>query len=120
LGNLRDNIKFANAGIRYFFKSEKNGRIQAIAAILILLAAWFFNISPIEWCIILMCISLILSLEMINTALERVCAVISLEYHPMVKTIKDVAAGAVWLAGIIAIAIGLIVFVPYIKTWLNF
>ncbi len=49
---------------------------------------------------------------MINTALERVCAVISLEYHAMVKTIKDVTAGAVWLAGIIAMAIGLIVFVP--------
>ncbi|MEJ7822771.1 MAG: diacylglycerol kinase family protein [Chitinophagaceae bacterium] len=119
MGNLKDNIKFANAGILYFFKTEKNARIQVGVAGCILLAAWFFNISSFEWCIILLCIALILSLEMINTALERVCAVISLEYHPMVKIIKDVAAGAVWLSSIIAITIGFILFVPYIINWLK-
>jgi len=114
-----DNIKFANAGIRYFLKTEKNGRIQVVVAFFALIAALFFDVSSIELCIVLFCIALILSLEMVNTALERVCSMLSMEYHPVVKVIKDVAAGAVWFSSIITIVIGLIIFIPYLLKYFN-
>ena len=114
MSKFTDNIKFANAGIRYFFKTEKNGRIEAVTAAAILITSFFFNITPIEWCLVLFCIALVVSLEMVNTALERVCAMLSLEYHPIIKIIKDVAAGAVWWSAIIAGVIGLIIFIPYL------
>lgn len=114
MSSFINNVKFANAGIRYFFQTEKNGRIQAIVSCMILVASWFFEINRIEWCLVIFCIALIVSLEMVNTALERVCAMLSTEYHPMVKIIKDVAAGAVWWASIFCSIIGIIIFMPYV------
>ena len=114
MSSFINNVKFANAGIRYFFQTERNGRIQAIVSCMILFASWFFGINRIEWILVIFCIALIVSLEMVNTALERVCAMLSTEYHPMVKIIKDVAAGAVWWASIFCIIIGIIIFMPYV------
>lgn len=68
---------------------------------------------------VLFCIALVTGLEMVNTALERVCAMLSTEYHPMIKIIKDVAAGAVWWASIFCIIIGVIIFLPYLVAFLN-
>ncbi len=109
-----NNVRFANAGIRYFFKTERNGRIQFVVSCIILIASWFFKINRIEWCVVLFCIALVTVLEMVNTALERVCAMLSTEYHPMIKIIKDVSAGAVWWASIFCIIIGTIIFLPYV------
>ena len=114
MAKFTDNIKFANAGIRYFFRTERNGRIQTAVACIIFIVSCYFNITPIEWCMVLFCIGVTLSLEMVNSALERVCELVSQEYHPLIKVIKDVAAGAVLWFSIIAVLIGLIIFVPYI------
>jgi len=105
---------WASEGILYFFKTERNGRIQAVAAILMIGAGFYFDIRAIEWCFILGCIALIISLEMLNTAIERVCEMLSKDYHPMVKIIKDVAAGAVWWSAIFIAIIGGLIFYPYL------
>lgn len=115
MSNFLNNIRFANEGIFYFFKTERNGRIQALIAVLIILAGLIVQLQAIEWCIVLGCICLTIGLEMVNTALERVCLLLSKEYHPTVKIIKDVAAGAVWWAAIFSVIIGLIIFIPYFK-----
>ncbi|MBA3674807.1 MAG: diacylglycerol kinase family protein [Chitinophagaceae bacterium] len=119
MSSFKNNVKSANAGIRYFFQTERNGRIQAIVSSIILLVSWFFGINRFEWCLVIFCIALVMSLEMVNTALERVCAMLSTEYHPMVKIIKDVAAGAVWWASIFCIIIGAIIFLPYVMKFFN-
>src|SRR3954471_19267020 len=100
MSNFIYNIGYASSGIIYFFKTERNGRIQAVAAIVMIGAGFYFHIRTIEWCFLLGCIALVMSLEMVNTAIERVCEMLSKEYHPMVKIIKDVAAGAVWWSAI--------------------
>ena len=115
MSNLVDNIGYATSGILYFFKTERNGRIQAVIALIVIAAGLYFHIATVEWCIILGAIALIISLEMVNTAIERVCGMLSKEYHPLVKIIKDVAAGAVWWAALFAALIGALIFIPHIS-----
>ena len=114
MASFLHNIGYANQGIVYFFKTERNGRIQAVVASVIIILALVLQISPIEWCFILACIAMVLGLEMTNTALERVCEMLSKDFHPIVKVIKDVAAGAVWVASIFSSVIGAIIFYPYV------
>ena len=108
------NVGFASAGIKYFFKNERNGKIQLVIALLVISLGLVVNLATVEWCIILGCIALVIALEMVNTSLERVCDMISTEYHPMIKIIKDVAAGAVLWAVIFCATIGCIIFTPHL------
>jgi diacylglycerol kinase len=119
MANFLRHVGYASEGILYFFKTERNGRIQAVAAMLIIAAGFYFDISRIEWCIILGSIGLIISLELANTAIERVCEMLSKEYHPMVKIIKDVAAGAVWWSALFVAIIGILIFSPYVLKIFN-
>jgi len=119
MNSLVRNFGFATAGIQYFFSTERNGRIQAVIALLVIVAGFYFGISNVEWCLILLCIALVLGVEMMNTALERVCEMLSADFHPMVKIIKDVAAGAVLCTTIASVIVGLLVFLPYIKMLLQ-
>lgn len=108
------NVGFASAGIKYFFKNERNGKIQLVIGLLVISLGLVVNLSTVEWCIILGCIALVIALEMVNTSLERVCDMLSTEYHPMIKIIKDVAAGAVLWAAIFCATIGCIIFTPHL------
>jgi diacylglycerol kinase len=101
-------------GIQHFFKAERNGKIQGGIAIFAVLAGFYVKLSSFEWIIILLCIGAVLALEMINSALEQLCNLVHSEYHPVIKIIKDVAAGAVLSVSIISAVIGLIIFIPKI------
>jgi diacylglycerol kinase len=109
---------FANAlnGLKYFFKKERNGKIQATIAITVLLAGLYLHLSVTEWVFVLLSICAVLVLEMMNSAIEHLCNLVCNEYHPSIKIIKDVAAGAVLFASIISVIIGLIMFLPKIFT----
>ncbi|MFR5904918.1 MAG: diacylglycerol kinase, partial [[Ruminococcus] torques] len=71
-------------------------------------------IKPVEWCICLLLFGLILSLELVNTALEAVVDLVTKEKKPLAKIAKDTAAGAVLVSAIAAAIIGCIIFVPYL------
>lgn len=107
-------LQFAIAGIATFFRHEINGQIQLGAAITALILGWVFQIDAMEWLVILLCITTVLTLEMINTAIEKLCDVVHPGYHPQIKIIKDIAAGAVLLAAIGSVAAGAVVFLPRI------
>lgn len=111
---LNKTFAAAFSGIGYFFKTERNGKIQAAAALMAIVAAFWLHISAVEWILILFCIAAVITLEMVNTALEHLCNHVHEDYHPSIKIIKDVAAGAVLFASIISIITGLIIFVPKI------
>ena len=110
------NKTFINAfnGIQYFFKTERNGKIQAAVGLFVILAGFYFRLSSIEWIFILLCIGAVLSLEMLNSALEHLCNLVHNDHHPAIKIIKDVSAGAVLFASVISAMIGLIIFLPKI------
>jgi undecaprenol kinase/diacylglycerol kinase (ATP) len=111
-------VGFAIHGIQQFFKSERNGRIQAVIAILVILAGILFSISMIEWLIVILFTALVLSMEMFNSALEKLSDKVNPNFDPEIKVIKDMAAGAVLWTSVLAVITGLCIFIPKIITLL--
>jgi len=110
--NIFNACKHAFNGITQFFLHERNGKIQLAFAIAVTIAGFYFHISSTEWALILLCIGSVISAEMLNSALEKICNLIHEDFHPTIKVIKDVAAAAVlWLA-IISTIVGIIIFLP--------
>ena len=113
--NFLKGFVYAFNGLIAFFTSERNGRIQLIVAIVVVICGWWFHLSKTEWITILACIAAVLSLEMINSAIEKLCNLVHPTYHPVIKTTKDISAGAVLWVSIISAIIGGIIFLPKIS-----
>jgi len=110
----RDSIKYALCGIKYVFESQRNIRIQLVIMIITYISAFVLSVSPTEWLILILISTIILTLEIINTALEEVVNLVTEEYRKTAKHAKDTAAGAVLTASFFAIIIGFIIFIPKI------
>jgi len=109
---------YAGAGIGSFFRSEHNTRIHLAATILVVIAAWWLKVTEAESLALVIVTGLVWITEMINTALEKTMDLISREQHPGIKSVKDIAAGAVLLASVTALIVGLIIFIPKIL-WIS-
>jgi diacylglycerol kinase len=105
-------VKHALNGMTYFFLHERNGKLQLCIAITVVTIAVGLGVSTTEWGTLLLCIAFVISAEMVNSAIERLCDVVQEEYHPVIKIVKDVAAGAVLFISIVAVIIGCIIFFP--------
>lgn len=103
----------AIAGILTAAKMERNMRFHLVCSCLVLFLSYYFSLTRTEWVFILFLIGGMLSLELINTAVERVVDLVTLEYHPLAKQAKDLAAGAVFIYAILSITAGIIIFWPY-------
>ena len=112
-------VLFALQGIKQFFCRDRNGRIQTVIAMMAITLGLTVSLSSFQWLLVLFCIGLVISLEMINSAIERYCDLITTDFHPGIKVIKDVAAGAVLIASITSLIIGLIIFIPALVDFLN-
>lgn len=112
--------QFALQGVREFFSHNRNGRIQMMIGTATIALGFILSISPVEWLLILFCIGLVLSLEMINSAIENYCDLVTTEFHTGIKIVKDIAAGAVLVASIVSLIIGLIIFIPALVQISNF
>ena len=106
---------YAWQGLKYCFCYEKNFRVQLCIAIVAFLSGLYFRISSHEWITIIFCSTLVLSLEMINTTIEKLSNQISQSVNPVIKQVKDVAAGAVFLSSITSFIVGMLIFFPKIK-----
>lgn len=107
-------FKYALEGIVTALKDQPNLKFQFCVALIILSLGYYFSIPRFEWLILILTIGLVLTLELTNTAIEEVVDSFTDQVHPAAKKAKDVAAGAVLIASITSIAIGLIIFLPYI------
>jgi diacylglycerol kinase len=101
-------------GVLGAIKSERNVRIQIIIYIVAFLLGWLLGLPAASLALILLVGSFIVCLELINTALETLANVINPNYHEALRNVKDMAAGAVLIASLAAIAIGLLLFIPAI------
>lgn len=110
--SLISRVGFALQGWSYFFKAEANGKIQAAVAVAVVLAGFYFGISPAEWLWVLLCIGMVIALEMVNTAIETLANRLHPEKHADIKIVKDVAAGAVLWAAVVSVVVGLVIFWP--------
>ncbi len=114
---LIDSFNYAVSGIIIALKTEKNMRIHYLIAILVITLSLFFDFSRTEFLLLLFAISLVVVAEMVNTALERVIDLITQEYHPLARLVKDVAAGAVLIAAINSIVVGYLLFFDRLSSY---
>lgn len=105
---------YAFKGIAAAWKGQSNLKIQAAIGALAIVAGFYFGITNVEWYVLLILIGGVLSLELVNTALEEMVNLVTREHHPLAGKIKDVAAAAVLIFSIIAAVVGVLIFSQYI------
>jgi diacylglycerol kinase (ATP) len=105
-------FRFAGQGIVSFLRKEHNAWLHFIATVGVITLGALTGISSGEWMAILLSIGLVWVAEMFNTCIEKLIDFIAPGHHQQIKFIKDVAAGAVLIAAMVALAIGLIIFIP--------
>lgn len=105
---------YAFNGIWVSISEQRNLKVQAVIAVLTLAAGFYFDIAAVEWCVILLTIALVMGLEMVNSALENLVDLVTRDHHPLAGKAKDMAAGAVLFASVIATVVGAIIFAKYI------
>jgi diacylglycerol kinase (ATP) len=105
-------FRYAGDGFRALFRTEHNAWIHFILTVAAIAAGFLLHISRIEWLTLVIAFGLVWMAEIFNTCLEKVMDFISEERHPQIKAIKDLAAAAVLTAAIVAITVGLIIFIP--------
>ncbi|MDW0108979.1 diacylglycerol kinase family protein [Sporosarcina aquimarina] len=103
---------YAWMGIVHGTTRERNVKFHLIAAMIVLAAGWMTGLSQLEWIIIIAVIGLVIAMEFLNAAVERVVDLVTQEVHPLAKQAKDLAAGAVLVFSIASAIIGIIIFLP--------
>jgi len=99
-------------GLQYAYRNEQNLAFDVGMALVAVFFGFIFRISKYEWAILVLTIGLVISCELINTAIEATVDLITEEYHPLAKVAKDTSAAAVFIFAIVAIIVGLIIFLP--------
>ncbi|NND80260.1 MAG: diacylglycerol kinase family protein [Maribacter sp.] len=118
--NKRTSVQTFLKGFQYAFQGmrllvrERNMKFHMFAALLVIIAAWYFHLTVVEWTVILLCIGLVVSIEALNTAVEYLCDYIQPEHDAKIGSVKDIAAAAVFIAAVISAIVGLIIFLPKI------
>lgn len=107
-------LKFAIGGAIKLITTEHSIMVQSSLAVIITIAGFYFNITKEEWLFQTVAIGMVLSIEGLNTAVEKIADFIHPDYHKKIGFIKDIAAGAVFFAAITALIIGTIIYYPYI------
>ena len=99
-------------GLKYAYRNEQNIVVDVGIALIVILAGFIFNVSVSEWALLALTIGLVIALELVNTSIEAVVDLVTEEYHPLAKVAKDTSAAAVFVFAIVAVIIGLIIFLP--------
>jgi len=109
---LSDSFRNAFRGLGQAFVRERNMRIHTATAVLCILLGVVCCLDPISWAVVFVAIGLVVVAELLNTAIERVMDMINPEYSRKAGAVKDIAAGAVLVAAIVAAILGILVFAP--------
>lgn len=113
--SLRHRLKslsYAAQGFKVFWNEEPHARIHLLAALLVVIAGFYFEVGAGEWFALVLVMALVITAELFNTALEHVADFISPDLHPKIKIIKDLSAAAVLVAAVAAAVVGAMVFGP--------
>ena len=111
---LRKSFRYAISGIFKALILCRNLKIHYLVGLVAMISGFYFGINRLEWAILLLTITLVVTLEMINTAIEKVVDLLTQKYHILALIAKDVAAGAVLIASIVAFIVGALIFGPYV------
>jgi diacylglycerol kinase len=114
-----NSVKTAVFGLKSAFKEERNFRIQFLIGVVVVFFMIAFNLNAVESSIIILMILVVLSLELVNSQIEKFLDIVHPDHHPRVKIIKDFSAGAVLFSVIGSVAIGVLIFLPHILNYLK-
>ncbi len=107
-------FQYAINGLKEFISSEHHARIHILLMLAAIAFGLLLKINNTEWLMLIVVISMVFISEMINTSIEKICNYIQPEIHPDIMIIKDISAGAVMIASLVALIIGCIIFLPII------
>jgi diacylglycerol kinase (ATP) len=107
-------VKAAVRGVLWFVSTERNAKIHVVAAFFAISLAFLLRISNEKKLWVVLSVFLVIILEMVNTAIEKLCDKVQPEFDRHIRDIKDVSAGAVLLASVFAIVVALMVLWPEI------
>jgi diacylglycerol kinase (ATP) len=116
---LAESFFYAISGILYAFNTQRNIKIHFMVAILIIIISFLLKLNTIELLIVFLTIAMVLTAEMINTAIEAVVDMFTQEYHPLARVAKNVAAGAVLISALNAVIVGYLIFYKKIAVLLG-
>jgi diacylglycerol kinase len=105
---------YAWNGLIYALRTQRNARVHAALALTAVILGLLLHISPVEFAMVFVAITLVFIAEMFNTVAEACVDLVTQEYHPLARIAKDVAAGAVLLNAMLSVVIGLLIFVPHL------
>ncbi len=107
-------FRYAFKGAFFLITTEHSVITQSLLAVILIISGFLFHITKTEWLFQVLVIELVLSIEGLNTAVEKLCDFIHSDYHKHIGFIKDIAAGAVTFAALTAVVVILIIYSPYI------
>lgn len=105
---------YAWHGVTYAVRTQRNARVHILLATIAILLGLVLHISPVEFAMVFIAITLVFIAEMFNTVAEACIDLVTHEYHPLARIAKDVAAGAVLLNAMLSVLIGALVFIPHL------
>lgn len=111
---------YALKGALLLIRSEASIQVQFTIAVIVTIAGFYFDITASEWMFQILAIGLIMTAEGLNTAVEKIADFVHPDYHSKIGFIKDVAAGAVFIAAVTAVIVGFVIYLPYLFPELNF
>ncbi len=114
LKKIKRSLSRALKGLRQVWHDENNFRIETILGVIVIVLMFYFETTVIERAILVIMIALVLSLEILNTAVERIVDILKPKIHDYVGVIKDMVAASVLIVSLAALLIGIIIFYPYI------
>lgn len=109
---ILDVVKYSISGIKSYAKEGKSIIIYMVCAILEVILGFEYHINGLEWILIICILGFILSVELINTAIESACDAITEEYNSLIKVAKDCSSGATFVLFIVAVILNIIIFAP--------
>jgi diacylglycerol kinase (ATP) len=109
-----ESFGYAFRGIYILVKNEHNARVHLCAMIIVISIGFYVNINKIDWCLLIICIGMVIAAEAINGAIEYLADFVQPQFEPMIGKAKDLAAAAVLILSISAAIIGVLIFTPYL------
>jgi diacylglycerol kinase len=105
-------LGFAAKGAFLLLRNEASIKVQAVIAVLVTIAGFYFKLSATEWIMQIFAIGLVMSAEGLNTAIEEMANFVHPDFHKQIGYIKDIAAGAVFFTFLTAMIIGCVIYIP--------
>jgi diacylglycerol kinase len=112
---LRKSFRHAYRGLRYSILNERNFQIEIVVSAVVIALIFIFKVKNWEAIVLIFMIMWVLIMELINTVLERIVDIIRPRIHPYARLVKDVMAAVVLISAAVSVAVGVIIFFPYLK-----